>query len=137
MDSFTYKDKVGITLTNRLVEALENGQIDDEQGALIAGYLQDRLSQIDDDGQASLLLTEVGEKWPIFEQLFVPNVIDIEPSDQTIDNMEKAAAKEEEVQEAQDNAEMQKVEEALSNLQQDTTLPQPEQPIQPQEGGSY
>ena len=133
MDSFTYKDKVGITLTNRLVEALENGQIDDEQGALIAGYLQDRLSQIDDDGEASLLLTEVGEKWPIFEQLFVPNVIDIEPSDQTINSMEKAAAEEEKVQEAQDTAEMQKVEEALSNLQQDTTPP--EQQIQPQEGG--
>lgn len=133
MDSFTYKDKVGITLTNRLVEALENGQIDDEQGALIAGYLQDRLSQIDDDGEASLLLTEVGEKWPIFEQLFVPNVIDVEPSDQTINSMEKAAAEQEKVQEAQDTAEMQKVEEALSNLQQDTTPP----PTQPQEGGLH
>ncbi len=135
MDSFTYKDKVGITLTNRLVEALENGQIDDEQGALIAGYLQDRLSQIDDDGEASLLLTEVGEKWPIFEQLFVPSVIDIEPSDQTINSMEKAAAEEEKVQEAQDTAEMQKVEEALSNLQQDTTPPQADQQTLPQEGG--
>jgi hypothetical protein len=133
MDSFTYKDKVGITLTNRLVEALENGQIDDEQGALIAGYLQDRLSQIDDDGEASLFLTEVGEKWPIFEQLFVPNVIDIEPSDQTINNMEKAAEEQEQVQEAQDTAEMQKVEEALSNLQQDT--PPADQQLPPQEGG--
>jgi hypothetical protein len=112
---------------------LENGQIDDEQGALIAGYLQDRLSQIDDDGEASLFLTEVGEKWPIFEQLFVPNVIDIEPSDQTINNMEKAAEEQEQVQEAQDTAEMQKVEEALSNLQQDT--PPADQQLPPQEGG--
>ena len=131
MDSFTYKDKVGITLTNRLIEALENGQVDESEGASIASYLQDRLGQINDDAEASLLLTEVGEKWPIFEQLFVPSVMDIEPSQQVQDNMEKAVVEEEKAQEAQDMSEMQKVEQAISDLQQNTN-PTP----QPQEGGT-
>lgn len=124
MDSFTYRDKVAITLTNRLTEALENKQVDESEGALIAGYLLDRINQITDDGELTLLLTEMAEKWPIFEQLFIPKDTNTE-----LPHLVQAdTSAEQEQQKQQDMTEMKKVEEALNAIQNS--------PQQQQEGGS-
>ncbi len=121
MDSFTYRDKVAITLTNRLTEALESGQVSEEEGALIAGYLLDRVNQIDDEGEASLLLTEMAERWPIFEQLFVPNNIDTLTKSENAPPTQQELEKQEEAQIASDQTQMEKIEEALGAIQQQAT----------------
>lgn len=118
---FTYRDKVGSTLTERLIDALEKGQISEEEGTLIAGYLQDRLGQIDNDEELTLLLTEMAEKWDIFKELFVPSG---DTPQETVQQPDIAV--QEQAQQAEDQAQLNKAEEALSAIQQ----------AQPQEGAT-
>lgn len=119
---FTYRDKVGSTLTTRLIEALEKGQISEEEGTLIAGYLQDRIGQIETDEELTLLLTEMAEKWEIFQEIFVPSG----DTPQEATTQQPDLALQEQAQQDEDQAQINKAEEALTAIQQS----------QPQEGAT-
>ncbi|MDO8269963.1 MAG: hypothetical protein Q7T54_04825 [Candidatus Levybacteria bacterium] len=123
----TYRDKVAISLTNRLTEALQNGQIAESDAAQIAGYLQDRLNQIVTDEEATLLLTEVAEKWKIFEQLFISQS-DANTPELGVADADAKSSEQEETQRTEDIAQLNKVEEALNAIRQNT-------PQEQQQGG--
>ncbi|OGK55380.1 hypothetical protein A3H78_03700 [Candidatus Roizmanbacteria bacterium RIFCSPLOWO2_02_FULL_36_11] len=60
------RDLVVHKLTGILLDALQNDELEPEDGALIAGYILERKKQVVDEASLNQFMTEIAEKLDIF-----------------------------------------------------------------------
>lgn len=68
MDS-TYQNKIGERITRRLAQAMQDGEVNEEQFTQIGTFVLDNLGQPRNSLQVFHFLVKLANKWPLFSTL--------------------------------------------------------------------
>lgn len=68
MPDEVYKNKIGARLTKILLDALENGEVSEEESPEISSYILDNINKAKDNAALFDFLTTISKKWPIFSK---------------------------------------------------------------------
>lgn len=63
-----YKNKIGERLTGILLDALENGEVSEEESSDISSYILDHINKAKDNASLFDFLTTLSKTWPIFSK---------------------------------------------------------------------
>lgn len=66
-----YKNKIGERLTGILLDALENGEIKEEESPEISSYILDNIHKAKNNVELLDFLTTISKRWPIFSKALV------------------------------------------------------------------
>lgn len=66
-----YKNRVGKQLALQIAHCLKNNQLDQKQVAQASDFILSKIDAIADYQQLIVFLTELAQKWPVFNEILV------------------------------------------------------------------
>lgn len=104
-----YKNKIGERLTKILLDALENGEVSEEESSNISTYILDNINKAKYNAALFDFLTTLSKTWPIFSKALATEQIEV------LDNK-----KEEAIGQASDLIKENKIDEAIKVVENAT-----------------
>lgn len=85
-----YKNKIGERLTRKLISALEEEKITQEELSTISSYILDNIDKANNNSDLLDFLEHISQKWPIFADNVIIEKADIAESnkEQKVDQVE-------------------------------------------------